>query len=211
MDIGIYKSIELWKEIEVKKRFFGKARIRVKKLNIGESLNYLVNSRAYRLKHDRSAIQEIFSYSITTKGITIYECDYGRVLDAIEEITFEKSDEKQKYNDKWLTNLISFFGYFCGWSKEDVFKMYMCEVPEIIEQIIDTNNSLLDTQRYNSFIASVCGFSSKPTESYKKFEKEINECREKMKSGKNISNKWTKEQVEKAMKYNSEVMNAVNR
>jgi hypothetical protein len=144
---GIYKHIDYYGEIQINRTFLFFSHylktVKIKRLNIKEYLEFVINYRAWTLKKDIQAGKEIIKNAIIGND-KIKKSEYQQVFDKILKMSKKESKKKDNIepNPEWLTEIVAFLGVNTGWTKEDVFRLYFDEVDEIIKTIIENSKKI---------------------------------------------------------------------
>jgi len=134
---GLYDHIDFYTKIEL-----SKISVYAKKMTVKMFINFYVNYRAWKLTGNLSALKEIIQENIIDWK-KVNKKYYGIIIDKlsmkIDQNQEEKSSKKIEKNINWLSELIAFFSFYCGWKKEDVLNLYIDETKSLIENVNKLN------------------------------------------------------------------------
>lgn len=134
--MSLYDHIDYFTEIIISKKT-----VHLKKMTVRMQMNFIVNYRAWKLTGDKKALKEIvFDNAINPNKIknSLYAGIALQVKNDIDKKNKTESEEEKKRDSAvkdWLADLIAFFGYYCGWNKEQVLDLYMDEIKVLIENV----------------------------------------------------------------------------
>lgn len=152
--MSIYKSLDTYLEIELCKGW----KYRIKKLNLGESLEFLIIWNVYLatreglddiialVAFDDNKLGFLTKEEKKTIGESAREFNYD-ANKKTEKKTEKKTDKKDK-NETWLQSLFAYFGREFGYTKKDVLSLYPDEIPLIIAE----NKKLKDAENMNMIV-----------------------------------------------------------
>lgn len=171
---GIYDHIDFYTEIVIDKNKYY-----LKKLKLGMYINFWVNYRAWKLTGNLSSLDEIIeecvynSKKVNKKHKNVIA---DKIMERVSSVIVSGNDVSDNVQDNknWLSELIAYFGFHCGWDKDKILDLYMDEVESILDSLKKLVQLSNDERQDRNFLSHFYAVS-KPS----KYEEEIINKREK--------------------------------
>ncbi len=152
-----YRVLEIYKLIKI-----GKKEVKIKRLTLGQWLEFIVDYRAVVLKKDKQALKEILKFIESKSQLTSFElgtiCKEILVLNRSDY----KGDSEKEEKPDWIYDVIAFFAQKCGWTKENILNLYLDEIKPLMLKIANLENKSMEYQADKIFIALNYAYSDKP-------------------------------------------------